>query len=94
MSLNIEIDCAPGATRPQTYFDNIAKLLIQNENKTISEFGKRIDTMKPISTKFGSWDWVITLSGEELTLREQIQSCFKNELTKLYNLGAIRFASW
>ena len=94
MSLNIEIDCAPGATRPQTYFDNIAKLLIQNENKTISEFGKRIDKMKPISSKFGSWDWVITLTSEESTVKEQIQSYFKNELIKLYNSGGIRFASW
>lgn len=94
MSLNIEIDCAPGATRPQTYFDNIAKLLMQNENETINQFGKRIEKMQPISAKFGSWDWEITLSAEESTVIEQIQIYFKNELTKLYNTGAIRFASW
>ena len=94
MSLNIEIDCAPGATRPQTYFDNIAKLLMQNENETIIQFGKRIEKMQPISAKFGSWDWVITLSAEELSVKEQIQSYFKNELTKLYHSGGIRFASW
>lgn len=94
MTLNIEIDCAPGGTRPQAYFDNIAKLLIQNENKTISEFGRRIEKKSPISTRFGSWDWVIELSEEELSIKSNIQEIFKKELTKLYNCNAIRYASW
>ena len=94
MSLNIEIDCAPGGTRPQTYFDNIAKLLSNNDNKIISEFGKKIEKKTPISAKFGSWDWVIELNESENSLKSNIQDIFKTELTNLFNCGAIRFASW
>lgn len=95
MNLNIEIDCPPGYTRPQHYFDNIAKRLQQSSDECVCNVGKRIEGLSPISAKFGSWNWIINFDSEnEKNTFTKVQQIFNSELTKLYNSGAIRYASW
>ena len=56
MNLTIEIDCAPGALRPDYYFEHIINY-IQNTNKEhnlIIEFLENVNK-QPTNKLFGCW---------------------------------------
>ena len=92
--LNIEIDCAPGATRPDVYFKRIMKSLgeVYSDDKQITSFVEKNKDIEKISACFGNWEWNIEVEDEAIF--NKVQSHFKNEITKLYNNGLIRFGSW
>ena len=96
MSINIEIDCSPGSTRPGNYFKQIITIISKNELEYISTFGKKLlnNPIEPVSKRFGNWEWVIPLTEEEIGVSTEIKFIFQKILTDLYNSGAIRFASW
>jgi hypothetical protein len=96
MSINIEIDCAPGSTRPGNYFKQIITIISNNELEYISTFGKKLlnNPIEPVSKRFGNWEWVIPLTEEEIRFSKEIHDIFQKNLTDLYNSGAIRYASW
>ena len=95
-SILIEIDCAPGGTRPDTHFSNIVQKLETQykENEKVVAFAKYLQKLQHISARFGNWEWKVEFNEDNIMLKELIQNHFKNNLTSLYNLGAIRFASW
>lgn len=82
MEKTIELDCAAGSARPDTYIDGILK-------DTILE-GK---AGEPISKFFGNWKWdfsKLATDEEWLKVREIVAPRIK----KLYNDGCIRYGSW
>ena len=95
-SILIEIDCAPGGTRPDTHFSNIVQKLETQykENEKVVAFAKYLQNLQHISARFGNWEWKVEFNEDNIMLKELVQNHFKNNLTSLYNLGAIRFASW
>ena len=94
--LHIEIDCAPGSTRPGHYFKQILTILSKDTNHFIKALGERLlkKVPEPVSCKFGSWEWEISLNEDELLFSEDITNIWKVQLTELYNCNAIRYASW
>tara|TARA_Y100000590_G_C15422878_1_gene902104 strand:- start:339 stop:626 length:288 start_codon:yes stop_codon:yes gene_type:complete len=93
-SIMIEIDCPPGSTRPQVYFDAICNILKTNSNKTIADLGASLTGQQPISRRFGNWEWIINLVDTNIQYKELIKQIFQNQLTKYHNEGCIRYASW
>lgn len=95
-SILIEIDCAPGGTRPDTHFSNIVnKLETQyKENEHIVAFAKSLQNLQHISARFGNWEWKIEFNDENIMLKDVVQNHFKTHLTSLHNSRAIRYASW
>ena len=95
MNLNIEIDCAPGALRPDYFFEKIIGYIhdTNKEDNLIIEFLENINK-QPTSKLFGCWKWEINFTEKYKELFETIQSSFKTKLTEYYNNSAIRFASW
>ena len=95
-SIIIEIDCAPGAIRPNTHFSNIVQKLETQykDNEQIVKFAEYLKNLQQISARFGNWEWKVEFNDENIMLKEVIQNHFKNHLTSLYNQGAIRYASW
>ena len=94
--LHIEIDCAPGSTRPGQYFKQILTILSTNQNQFIKSLGERLlkKVPDPVSMRFGNWEWDIALNENEIIFSEEITNVWKEQLTQLYNCNAIRFASW
>jgi hypothetical protein len=94
--INICIDCPPGYTRPNLYFKNIIEKLNEtySENVKITKFIQTNKNLQQISSRFGSWEWVIKIEECDTDIIDIIKSHFKIELTKLYQAGAIRFGSW
>jgi len=77
----IELDCAPGATRPGTLFPGV----IEGTNLTTEDF--RIS-----GTVFGKWTFVVNKDKDELF--ENSKEVFKERVSDLYNSGRIRYGSW
>lgn len=94
--LHIEIDCAPGSTRPGQYFKQILTILSKNHIEDIKSLGERLlkKIPEPVSMKFGNWEWEVALTENEILFSEEIIDIWKEQLTQLYNCNAIRFASW
>jgi hypothetical protein len=92
----IEIDCAPGGTRPNTHFSNIVSKLeeLNKDNDKIVAFAKSLQNLQHISARFGNWEWKIEFNDENIMLKDVVQNHFKTHLTSLYNSGAIRYAGW
>jgi len=93
-TLNIEIDCPPGQTRPDVYFNYILKLLESCDDKQLWDFAKKCIGAESASRSFGNWSWYISFNRDNIHLKSILQTHFKTELTKLYNSGRIRYASW
>lgn len=76
----IELDCAPGMPRPDTYIKGIV-------------IGTELETVvgEPISKLFGNWTWGFDISDERWM---EIQKIIKPRIQKLYQSGAIRYGSW
>lgn len=95
MNLQIEIDCAPGGIRPQQFFNNIVTKISENsKSEELTKFSKNLIDFKPVSSRFGCWEWVIQIDNSISKHFAFIQNIFKEDLTSLYNSGAIRYASW
>ena len=75
----IEIDCAPGALRPG---DLIAGV-IEGTGLLLKESSGRF---------FGNWTWDYSDVDPEVWIKAN--PVLKERLTKLYNSGTIRYASW
>jgi len=95
MSLEIEIDCAPGLTRPNVYFECIIN---QAENNSVlknfaQEYIKNNPEFKPEFTSFGNWGWTINLKDHK-EIGSALEELFRTKLTSYYNQGYIRYASW
>ena len=94
--LDIEIDCAPGALRPDYFFEDICsalKNIYLKDKKSGIEFIENINK-NPITKLFGCWKWEINFDKENKEHFEIIQEVFKKKLTNYYNKGFIRYGSW
>ena len=57
--IKLEIDCAPGAIRPDSHFNNIITLVQESDlNNEIKELvDKKWSDQEAVSKMFGSWGW-------------------------------------
>lgn len=78
MKITIEIDCEPFAPRPDIYFKHIWQQILDRADKI----------PEAVSKFFGCWRW------DDITVSEDQQKEIGNYLTRLYNNGNIRYASW
>ena len=93
--LQIEIDCAPGGVRPQQFFNSIVNKISKDSlDEELTQFSEKLVDHSPVSSKFGCWEWIIEMDDNISKHYSFIQNIFKEELTKLYNSGAIRYARW
>lgn len=76
---SIEIDCAPGYPRPGDLIDSVIE-------------GTGLPKKKSCLRFFGNWVWEYNEISDEKWA--EIQPIIKERLTKLYNSGTIRYASW
>ena len=75
----IEIDCAPGALRPGDLIVGV----IEGTGLKVKESSGRF---------FGNWSW--DYSDVDAETWNNAKTVLKERLTKLYNSGTIRYASW
>lgn len=75
----IELDCGPGAPRPDAFIDGVLE-------------GLGLEKKEPALMSFGNWTWVYPEVTAERW--KEIQPILKERITKLYNEGAIRYGSW
>jgi len=75
----IEIDCPPGAIRPDAVLETILE-------------GTGIEPVPAESTWFGNWTFNFNHVPKEIY--EKARPIIKERLTKFYNKGVIRYASW
>lgn len=79
MTKTIELDCAPGMTRPGHLIGGVIE-------------GLGLEAKEARSRIFGNWTWDYSeVSDERWT---EIQPVLKERIEKLYNAGAIRYGSW
>lgn len=81
MSYTIEIDCAPGSSRPDSHLIMMCNILGLDYNQFVIK-----------SKSFGNWEWQVEKSYEDDYKLKQTQ--VESHLTKLYNTKQIRYASW
>ena len=79
MEKSIELDCQPGAPRP----DSFIKGIIHNTGLKLKE---------PVSKFFGNWKWCYDEVPDNTW--KDIQPTLKKRIENLYNTGCIRFGSW
>lgn len=75
----IKIDCAPGYPRPGDLIEGV----IEGTGLPLRESSGRC---------FGNWTW--DYSDIDSEVWNKAKSVLKERLTKLYNKGTIRYASW
>lgn len=80
--INIGIDCAPGAIRPDAYIEGALKIC-----------GIKYNKQEPVSKLFGAWRWILNSidSGVDTDKAEQQ---LKNYFDDLYKNRKIRGAEW
>ena len=78
----IEIDCAPGKQRPDSYIEGVLK----DTGLTLEDFNEPLKS-------FGNWSWALKDQGKIDTFYAA-KPKFKERLQSLYSAGAIRYASW
>jgi hypothetical protein len=76
----IEIDCAPGTPRPDTYIAG----LLEGTGLAVPE--------APVSTFFGCWTYAFDVPRHQW--ETWIQPVVRPRIEALYHSGAIRFGSW
>ncbi len=74
----IQIDCAPGITRPNTYLEGCLK-------------GTGIDMREPINKFFGEWSWNFNDISDEKW--KEVRPVIWKRIKECYNEGWIRFGS-
>lgn len=75
----IELDCAPGTPRPDSYIAGV----IQNTGLPLRD---------PVGNFFGNWTW--DYSDVPADTWKAIQPTLKERVIALYNSGRIRYGSW
>lgn len=81
MTFTIEIDCPPGPVRAEQKFADMCESCeLDSTQFTI------------ISKSFGNWEWRVEENYEEVY--QSKQRLVEAHLTKLFNSGQIRYASW
>jgi hypothetical protein len=75
----IEIDCAPGFPRPDTYIAGVLE-------------GTGLPVKEPSNKAFGCWTW--DYSEVPCDTWDEVQLLTKPRIKKLYETGRIRFGSW
>jgi hypothetical protein len=79
MFKSIELDCAPGMTRPGDLIEGVIK-------------DTGLPTREPSTMFFGNWVWDYQDIPDDKWL--EIQPTLKERITALYNHGYIRYGSW
>lgn len=75
----IELDCAPGMTRPGDLIAGVIK-------------GTGLEAKEAAGKFFGEWTWVYNdVPAEDW---KKLQPVLKERVTALYHQGLIRFGSW
>lgn len=74
----IEIDCAPGTARPDSYIREVVAGTVLESKLT-----------EPVSKVFGNWEWAFDIPDDEYP-----KELIKQRITALYNSGYIRYGSW
>ena len=91
-TLQIEIGCPPGGTRPITLLMGLLTNLKNSKNeKIVSWTTGYVNNPPSCSTRFGDMDCSLKIDSN---IKNEVQRYFQTELTKLYNSGVIRYASW
>ena len=85
MEKSIEIDCAPGGLRPGDLITGVVK-------GTVLESMPEAQPTASVSRLFGNWCWTFPAISDEAWIA--IQPVLRGRLTKLYQMGQIRYASW
>lgn len=75
----IELDCAPGGTRPGHLIAGVIE-------------GLGLEPREPITKCFGNWVW--SYSDVDSAHWESIKPTLKERITALYEAGTIRYGSW
>lgn len=75
----IEIDCAPGSRRPDSYIGKVIE-------------GTGLPAREPSGKLFGNWTWNYSDIPEDVF--NAAKPVLAERLVALYNSGAIRYASW
>lgn len=81
MAYTIEIDCAPGNPRPDTYLPTV-----------LEGTGIEPEKLTLVGQFFGNWTWEVP---KELEAQyEEARPTVENRISDLYYQGAIRYGSW
>jgi hypothetical protein len=80
---SIDIDCPPMSPRPDSYLLGVLK-----------DTGIEVDDFEEPSRVFGNWCWILKASANKDELYTKNKPIYKERLSKLYNAGLIRYASW
>ena len=93
--ITIGIDCAPGTTRPGTYFKYIVNEIVGNSNlsQEAKDYIKVFSNKEKNSALFGEWIWELE-EPKSASVRAEILNYFELALTTYYHNGVIRAASW
>lgn len=75
----IELDCAPGTPRPDTYLPGILE-------------GTGIPVREPVGKCFGNWTWDYRDIAPEVWNAANL--AIGERITNLYHRGRIRYGSW
>jgi len=77
----IELDCAPGMPRPDSYIDRVVE-------------GTKLEGLvkPPVSKFFGNWVWDFSeVSDEDWS---EAQAVTSERIKRLFSYGRIRYGSW
>lgn len=80
-AFTIELDCAPGAPRPDTLLPSV-----------LAGTGLTPEDFTNPSRLFGNWTFALK-EGKEQTYKE-VRDIIKEKVCQLYHSGAIRYGSW
>jgi hypothetical protein len=75
----LEIGCPPGSPRPGDLYPGVIE-------------GTGLPTRESVSRCFGDWTW--NYSDIDPELWKKAQPVLKERLSKLYDDGTVRYASW
>lgn len=93
--ITISIDCAPGGTRPGSYFKYIVNEIVGNSNlsQEAKDYIKKFENKEKDIAMFGNWVWNLE-EPESPNIHKEIVAYFEKALTAYYHQGAIRAAGW
>ena len=93
--ITISIDCAPGTTRPGTYFKYIVNEIVGNSNlsQEAKDYINKFRNKEKDMAMFGEWTWKLEEPGSA-SVRNEILKYFGDALTLYYHNGGIRSAGW
>ena len=83
--IQLEIDCAPGTSRPDFHFKNIQTMFQESDfNNEIKELvTNKWSVSLPVSKTFGNWVWELE-SLEDSTKNKLIMNNILEHLKKIY----------